>query len=1234
MSILEDISADLCDAIRHVKTCDPCVGFKNVPTQNGQLACFSNRNIRQLGTIVERIAVDLRNRVRNGDRRQAAVAKGTPADALQLGFLFEGHALQLAAPIEIELTDIGDILANDDLLDLTVMLADRGHTAELIIIHDTGTTNCKPTVAVEDIVDCLTAKTSVDNICRCAADKAAAVKFALLTIELISALIGKSVLIERVGAIREDQSTRDRAAADEIAILSRLRILRPAGICAFLRAGLVSADLTGEHVRLAVVVIGMLIIFAQRGLPLAILVEHGLTSVLCHIIRCNGSLEAVGGDVDIDALEVERGLFEVEVLIIHDGVGLAAGGAADVVHGALFLHLTGRQGSGAGVAVVIAGEVEVDPGCVAGCGQILLIDLAAAGGVGIVGGDVCDQHLPGAVRLRSVLDEPLCELLQGVLVGGVVQDGDVDVAALHGVPGGGNAEHAPSSDGAVAAVVCLVVADDVEYIGVADAVEREELQGVVPLVVVADIVHGVAELNAEGILPGQMIGDADHALKGGLLLNVRQQEEAGLLPSCRDGEAADGGPDRAVADAVVIRRACGEAAQRHAIHAVDLLAAGVGDQAARALDLRGFAQICAGGKLCYGGSGAVARVAHPGDGLAVCCRGEGVDDIVGCAGLVAHGVVAEQGDLIGAVALGVLGAQVHTALACRQAGDVDPAVPVGLTLQDVIGIDVDAGCRSAVAHDGHGRGGLAACHGGLGRNAVHGLDRVIRDGRGEAGRILVQVADIEALRLLAAVGALRDLHVDAAALCDGGGDGNVDRGQRTGRILRVVNGGDLHGDDALGGIVAPAARHALGEGDVRNGIAARDGDGCCQGCDGSGIIALQRQLPRFADGGNTQRVQRNVRHVRLFGFDGEVAGLAGDVAVAVLQVERDGVQAVAEVHQAGGAAENVTIVLAAIGAVKVEIGGFHAGGVGIGLLTIVIGDEKAELVGVEGHAVLELRFGAVVVDELDGGHDRSRDVLIVCAVDDAEIIEKNVALQVALVELDAVGGVPADAAGCDHRTEQHAAVGADQGTCILGQISLKILPAGLQPLAAPGAAIAEIDIGVRPALAIICTGGDLGTQPRDRDSLGNIDPDAKRCRRAVNGEIVAQTQAGTVGCVDVRPVVFQLHGVVAKADDIGVCLVGIGYHGALHHAAAARVVISGHGVGCHAGKALHGGADGGIIPRVLIAAVEDHGRLHADIHGNCGAQVAARGGDGRAAGVFHVARDGEPVVRKRTGVRV
>ena len=1109
-----------------------------------------------------------------------------------------------------------------------------GSTLRDVVHHIAITADNELTIAVKNIIGRLAAQTCIDQVSSCAANKLTIFKLARFTADNIFALIGKAILIKGICTFREHQNTSHGVSTSKIAHSSRLRILRPAGVGAFLRAGLVSADLTGEHVRLAVVVIGMLIIFAQRGLPLAILVEHGLTSVLCHIIRCNGSLEAVGGDVDIDALEVERGLFEVEVLIIHDGVGLTAGGAADVVHGALLIHLTGRQGSGAGVAVVIAGEVEVDPGCVAGCGQILLIDLAAAGGVGIVGGDMRDQHLPGAARLRSVLDEPLCELLQGVLVGGVVQDGDVDVAALHGIPVSRHAEHGLHGDSAVAAVVCLVVADDVDHVGVTDAVEREELQGVVPLVVVADIVHGVAELNTEGILPGQMIGDAAHALKGGLLLNVRQQEEAGLLPGCRDGKAADGGPDRAVADAVVIRRACGEAAQRHAIHAVDLLAAGVGDQAARALDLRGFAQVSIGGKLRDGGSGAVARVAHPGDGLAVCGRGEGVDDIVWCAGLVAHGVVAEQGDLIGAVALGVLGAQVHAALACRQAGDVDPAVLVGLTLQDVIGIDADTGCRSAVAHDGHGRGGLAACYGGLRRDAVHGLNRVICNGRGEAGRILVQVADIEALRLLAAVGALRDLHVDAAALCDGGGDGNVDRGQRTGRILRVVNGGDLHGDDALGGIVAPTARHALGEGDVRNGIAARDGDGCRQRGDGSGIIALQRQLPRFADGGNTQRVQRNVRHVRLFGLDGEVAGLAGYVAVAVLQVERDGVQAVAEVHQTGGAAENVTIVLAAIGAVEVEVGGFHAGGVGIGLLAVVVGDEKAELVGVEGHAVLELCLGAVVVHELDGGHDRSRDVLIVCAVDDAEIIEKNVALQVALVELDAVGGVPADAAGSDHRTEQHAAVGADQGTGVLSKISLKILPAGLQPLAAPGAAIAEIDIGVRPALAIICTGGDLGTQPRDRDSLGDIDPDTKRCRRAVNGEIVAKAETGSIGTGETGPVIFQLDGLMTEADDVGIFLGGIGDDGALDDAAAAGIVIGRDCIGGHAVKAFDGRADGGIIPRVLIAAVEDHGRLHADIHGNCGAQVAARGGDGRAAGVFHVARDGEAVVRKRTGVRV
>ena len=146
-------------------------------------------------------------------------------------------------------------------------------------------------------------------------------------------------------------------------------------------------------------------------------------------------------------------------------------------------------------------------------------------------------------------------------------------------------------------------------------------------------------------------------------------------------------------------------------------------------------------------------------------------------------------------------------------------------------------------------------------------------------------------------------------------------------------------------------------------------------------------------------------------------------------------------------------------------------------------------------------------------------------------------------------------------------------------------------------------------------------------------PDAKRCRRAVNGEIVAKAETGTIGTGETGPVIFQLDGLMTEADDVGIFLGGIGYDRTLYNAALIIRVCC-NSISSHSIKVMNCRADGGIIPRVLIAAVEDHGRLHADIHGNCGAQVAARGGDGRAAGVFHVARDGEPVVRKRTCIRV
>ena len=339
-------------------------------------------------------------------------------------------------------------------------------------------------------------------------------------------------------------------------------------------------------------------------------------------------------------------------------------------------------------------------------------------------------------------------------------------------------------------------------------------------------------------------------------------------------------------------------------------------------------------------------------------------------------------------------------------------------------------------------------------------------------------------------------------------------------------------------------------------------------------------------------------------------------------------QSLAKVHERRGAAENVLVVRTAIRTVKVEIRGLHTHCKGVCLLVIVVGNEEAQVTGAERHAVLQLGLGTVVVHELNGVHRRRGNILIVGAIDDAEVIEQDIALEVALVQLDAIGGVPADAAGRDHRTEQHAAVDADQCASILGQVSLQILPASLQPLASSCAAVAEVDVGVRPARPAVGAGGDLRTQPRDGDALGDVDPHAEGGGCAVDGEVITEAEARAVGTGQAGPVILQLDGIVAEADDIGKFLISIGHHGALHHAAAASVVIRRHGVGRHAVEVLHRRADGGIVPGVFVAAVQDHRRLHADIHRDGGGEVAALSGDGGAAGILHVVRDRKHVARK------
>ena len=123
-------------AVRDVEAGQACVGLEYVFAHSGQLAVFTDLHIGQLRAVVESIAIDLCNRVRNGDSGQAAVTESTPADALQFAAFLEGHGFQSATPEEVELADIGDVLTNDNLLDLILVCFPRSLVC-VVIRHGT-----------------------------------------------------------------------------------------------------------------------------------------------------------------------------------------------------------------------------------------------------------------------------------------------------------------------------------------------------------------------------------------------------------------------------------------------------------------------------------------------------------------------------------------------------------------------------------------------------------------------------------------------------------------------------------------------------------------------------------------------------------------------------------------------------------------------------------------------------------------------------------------------------------------------------------------------------------------------------------------------------------------------------------------------------------------------------------------------------------------------------------------
>ena len=345
-------------------------------------------------------------------------------------------------------------------------------------------------------------------------------------------------------------------------------------------------------------------------------------------------------------------------------------------------------------------------------------------------------------------------------------------------------------------------------------------------------------------------------------------------------------------------------------------------------------------------------------------------------------------------------------------------------------------------------------------------------------------------------------------------------------------------------------------------------------------------------------------------------------------------QTVSKMHHAGGAAQVILVILAAVSTIEVEVCRLHTSGVRIGLLAVVISNVEAEICCVNGCSVLQLRLGTVVVDQLNGLNRGRSNILIVCAIDNAQVIQQDIALQVVLVQLGVIGGVPADAAGGDHCPEQHTAVDADHCTGILGQICLQILPSVLEPLTGIRAAAGEVDICVSPTITSIRAGGNLCPQPGYRHAFGNIHPDANGSGRTINSQVITQAKACTICAGKTGPVIVQPDGVVTKADNVGIFFVGIRDHRTLYHTAASRIVIGCYSIRSHAGKALYCGANGGIIPGILIAAIQDHGGLHTDVYGNRGRQFPTYSSYHRTARILHVTGHSKLVVSKGAGIRI
>ena len=930
--------------------------------------------------------------------------------------------------------------------------------------------------------------------------------------------VGDAVITEVVHLLADLLPAGDIVAGQEVHLLFGALDGHPAGVLRVLDVDQLAADRTG---RLAILVGRQLVALRAAGLQ-----RRGIdhTAVLA-VVSGDRHFLAVGRDVQDQARVVLLFVREREIGAhrIVDVFGLLAQIAANEIGHAVFGNGRAVLGHDARIRVVMAGEDHVDAGSLCRGRDLLMEPLAAALGVRVIRRLVDGQDLPHAGALRRVLLEPFAGCAQ---VGAVVDDGDVDIAVLHGVVVLARELKDIAGSAAAEVAVVLMVAERVDEVHVRERVVKRLLH-LGPHGVVGAVVDIVARLEAEVDLLvldeiAERVEDRDalciRLTVTGHLRVAHDDEGRGILLRRVRAEGVQFGPCAAVADLELIVRAGRQARKLNGVDISRILGGGeTGERRGAIGRLPGIRALDA---VLNDRLAARAEAGQPAD---VLIRAAALNGVEMDGGILRAGSVCQNGDL----------RRLGDALRADSREHADRAGGLGLHgigLEQAIGIGL-ADLRAVERH-GHTGGGTAVLfidrdHAGHADRLRAGLDAVVcrqRQTHRRLGRrigLAVRRGERDVgYRVRELVDRRVQTGVDLEGQC---GQLALDRGRR----LKVQR---QHGLLKAGLGIHQFAGHAVGIGhrrlaDVIVEVEHRDVRGADLAVrrDRQRIVAAERDEVRAAD---TDRG----RVLHIAGND-KGRGLFDRVAERIGHGDRHGVLAVLE-RQTDG---RIRVGIVRLEFLAVDLDdrclGIDAGAV----LTvhIVIRSDRFDCIGVDdGGAVVRKRLAVDrhVVD------DRVVQVIEVCAIDGAIVIEVDGAV------------APPSARMSHHIVDLCWLIGQPEHTCARDDaqrvLIILILPNVLNICRAvhpPG------PVNDRGALAICALMREnvvfsfivaaipehnVGIERITRRVFRCIDPDADLRGRALDLDLVAAVANIEVGVF--RPVIrliviVQLHGIVAEA---------------------------------------------------------------------------------------------------------